>query len=161
MNQLLSSTIKEMIALIATIIGAMAAVYTYFRQRKRISIQLLEIVNADSGFFIQCLISNKSNLPISITQITLQETKQKECSTSFSQPVTIPLSFWSSEVYSTGLPITLTELEAFSGWIGFPILQKSALISPTHLTFQFQTTRGKITIKGLPLSGVPHNRNRT
>ena len=157
---LVSSITRENLTFVAALIGAVGAIYSYFRQRKKVKLHILEIRNADSGFFIRCCISNQSNLPISITEVTIEESCGNQI-TCFPDSTPMQISIVSDKISTCHFPITLSTLEAFTGWIGFPIPEKGALLSPKHLTFRFQTTRGKIKIKALPLSGVYHSRNRT
>lgn len=165
-SRLLSIVTKENITLVTAVIGAIGAVHTYFHQRKKLVIQLLEVRNFDNGYFINYLVTNKSNLPISITELYLIERSHKIKSfitpeTISTECVTYNFNTFEKHLRTDKFPISLSPLQARSCWVGFAIPEKNALISPTHLTFQFETTRGKIKIKSLPLSRVNCLRNRT
>lgn len=155
---IISLMTKENITFAAAVLGGVGAVRSYIRQRRRIVMKICKISNTDSGFFVRCLIKNTSNLPISITSIGIIEDRHKLPSFSFCDPKPVPLANSDS---SAQFPVTLQALEATVCWIGFPIPDKSALVSPTQVSFVLHTTRGKINKKSLQLSEVPHVRRRT
>lgn len=150
---------KENITFLTALIGALGAIYTYIRQRKHLKICICKIENTDNGFFLKCILRNQSTLPLSITSIAIYEGGNPLKMTASKDP--LPLPHPNGKTETDEIPFDIPSLSAKSIWLGVPLPDKFSLSSPTLLSFQFETTRGRIKIKGLPLSEVPHMRSRT
>lgn len=150
---------KENIILVAAVIGAIIAIINIVMMKKRLVFHSVRnIYNTDGGFFFYITISNKSRLPLSITQILISEDGRKyiKCfqgPTVYSETRNDDGTVERHNIQGLQLdkfPIALGSLEARTVYIGAPRPTVNDLVSPKVLTIIAETIRGKI--KSRPLS---------
>lgn len=125
-------------ALIISIISLFLSIYNFLYllivRHKKLGIEILKYrfvrMNGHNIYQFQCIITNKSQLPISISNISINDIYCKFDPTRISDSV-------STIVF----PIVLNSLEAQSGWLEFKTLNE---IDVTSMFFNCYTSRGLV-----------------
>ena len=151
------SKVTFWIAVAGFIMSFLSWVHTFFTQRKNFDISILQIKSFVSVTYLYLLFSNKSRLPIAITNVQLLfDGKSYNCT-----PIPKLVSATEkkrgrdvikrTEEYSKELPIMVPSLGAVNGIVLFEGMTRLPQDNAKHLTLLICTNRGSPVQKTLGL----------
>ncbi len=145
------------IALFGALGTALSGILSFFRSRKKISIQIIKICRLEEFMIAYIAMQNKSRLPISINDISIIINKKKYTGNDI-PPRTLryvtdshntPVS---REHTTIQFPVNLGPLSGASGYICFDVSANVSQMLSTPLIFEVSTNRGNSVRKKLELS---------
>lgn len=145
------------IALFGAIGTAISGILSFFRSRKKISIQIIKISRLEKFMIAYIAMQNKSRLPISINDISIIINKRKYTGNSV-PPLTLEYVIDSLDTPATRkhttiqFPVNLGPLSGASGYICLDVPSDVSQKLSTPLTFEVSTNRGNSTRKKLELT---------
>ena len=144
----IKNNIVILISLISLLLSLYNFVYTKYSQRKNILIEFISyrIAKLNEVYFYQIKMSftNKSHLPISITNISMNNDLFCTYGPNLVKVEKIPLISNESRIEETKtiqFPINLSQLEGKTGYLEFKI---SVKIDINYIILNIYTNRGKI-----------------
>lgn len=163
MNIIHSLLTRSNITLALSIFGSVGTlisfIFSVFKNRKNISIEIAgrRFSDKPSSLLVYILFENKSRLPISITNISVELDSVWYPCKKIPSIVLTETSMHKGIItsqhvhYSLPLPTFVTGLGATSGYIYFEFPESLLPPDATHLNFLISTNRGKAFEKRLPL----------
>lgn len=153
---------RENITLAIALIGCAGTISTwihsYISKRQNINFRILgHLVPEGHSIILYVMLENRSQLPISITSISVYQNDV------FYSCTEIPLKVYEvttrknkeivshNEFFSMAIPIFLPALGGTSGYVYFEAPQKVFQPDATHLTLRLTTNRGKAIERTLSL----------
>lgn len=152
----------ENISFVLGLIGTTGTAWSLVSSRKRLRVHISNMVYRTDlkTLVIVALFENRSNLPISITNVTLMAAEKELSFEPYPRCVSEYYHKKGSEIvdkkflYNIAFPVSLSQLEAASGHLLLDISQEDFEKLPTHLTLKVYSSRGRVQKKQLNTSVI-------
>lgn len=154
--------ISSIFGVLGFVISLINIIYYFISRRVNIEMRIIEIAprsyhNDKEKIIIHYQINNKSNLPISITDMQLITNDEKYCEDFNTYEI---LSYHHTAkginehvpTYNGHLPINLSTLSSYSGYLVFVVPEGTLKALGTDLTFEIRTNRCMVTQKTFVLN---------
>ena len=150
------------IALIGCVGTILTWVFYFWNSRVSVLFEINGYFDAKTDFIVNCSLTNKSNTPVSITNVSLRINGKSYDVYRFETVILSHEEAHGSQIISreetknAAFPINLYPLVGENRYLLFPLDRSDSLPFDTNLTFQIQTNRNRQIRYSIELSKVPH-----